>query len=48
MVDSAKFGKTKSVYFADLKSFHTVITNSDVPGVFRRWILDQGIELITA
>jgi DeoR family deoxyribose operon repressor len=48
VVDSAKFGKTKSVYFADLKSFHTVITNSDIPEDFRRWILDQGIELITA
>jgi DeoR family deoxyribose operon repressor len=47
VVDSAKFGKTKSVYFADLKSFHAVITNSDIPENFRRSIVDQGIELIT-
>lgn len=47
VVDSSKFGKTKSVYFADLKSFHAVVTNSDIPDNFRHSILDLGIELIT-
>ncbi len=47
VVDSAKFGKTKSTYFADLKSFHAVVTNSDLPEVYVRSIMDLGIELLT-
>lgn len=47
VVDSSKFGRTKSVYFADLKRFHTVITNADIPDAYRSAILDQGIELVT-
>lgn len=48
VVDSSKFGKTKSAYFADLSSFHAVITNADLPDIYRQAILDRGIELITA
>lgn len=47
VVDSSKFGRMKSVYFADLSSFHTVITNDDLPDEPRRIIQERGIELLT-
>jgi len=47
VVDSSKFGKTKSVYFAELSNFHTIITNADLPDIYKKAILEQGIELIT-
>lgn len=46
VVDSSKFGKTKSVYFAELSSFHTIITNADLPETYRQAIVEKGIELI--
>jgi len=47
VVDSSKFGKMKSVYFADLSSFHTIITNDDLPEEYRQAIQERGIELLT-
>ncbi len=46
VVDSSKFGRTKSAYFAELSSFHTIITNADLPEVYRQSIMEKGIELI--
>ena len=46
VVDSSKFGQTKSVYFADMPDFQTVITDSGVPEEYARTIRDLGIELI--
>jgi DeoR family deoxyribose operon repressor len=46
VVDSSKFGQTKSVYFADLSSFQTVITDTGIPDDYARFIRDLGVELI--
>ena len=47
VVDSSKFGQTKSVYFADMPDFQTVITDfTGVPEEYARTIRDLGIELI--
>lgn len=35
LADSSKFGKTRSVYFADLKDFNVVITDSGIPDEYR-------------
>ncbi len=46
VVDSSKFGQTKSVYFADLSSFQTVITDTGIPEDYARFIRDLGVELL--
>ncbi len=46
VVDSSKFGQTKSVYFADLSNFQTVITDTGIPEDYARLIRELGIELI--
>jgi DeoR family deoxyribose operon repressor len=46
VVDSSKFGQTKSVYFADMSSFQTVITDTGIPEDYARFIRDLGVELI--
>jgi DeoR family deoxyribose operon repressor len=46
VVDSSKFGQTKSVYFADMSSFQTVITDTGIPDDYARFIRDHGVELI--
>jgi DeoR family deoxyribose operon repressor len=46
LADSSKFGKTKSVYFAALTDFQTIITDSGIPDDYIRSIHDLGIELI--
>jgi DeoR family deoxyribose operon repressor len=46
VVDSSKFGLTKSIYFADMSSFQTVITDSGIPEDYARFIRDLGVELI--
>lgn len=46
LADSSKFGKTKSVYYADLPEYQTIITDSGIPADYVKWIRDQGIELL--
>jgi DeoR family deoxyribose operon repressor len=46
VVDSSKFGQTKSIYFADMSSFQTVITDTGIPEEYARFISDLGVELI--
>lgn len=46
VVDSSKFGKTKSVYFAELSDFQTVITDTGIPDTYIKLIRDLGIELV--
>ncbi len=47
VTDSTKFGKTKIAYFADLKDFDIIITDSEISGEYREIIHDLGIELVT-
>ncbi len=46
LVDSSKFGQTKSVYFAEISDFQTIITDSDLPERYATFIRERGIELI--
>jgi DeoR family deoxyribose operon repressor len=46
VVDSSKFGTTKSVYFAEIADFQTIITDSGIPEKYATFIRDRGIELI--
>ncbi len=46
VVDSSKFGQTKSVYFAELADFQTVITDGGIPDRYAAFIRERGIELI--
>ena len=46
VVDSSKFGRTKSVYFAEIADFQTIITDSGIPDKYAAFIRDKGIELI--
>ncbi len=48
VVDSSKFGKTRSVYFADLKDFNVVITDAEIPPEYVQRIGALGIELLIA
>ncbi len=47
VADSSKFGKTKSVYFADLKDFNIVITDSGIPDEYRALCESLQITLYT-
>jgi DeoR family deoxyribose operon repressor len=47
VVDSSKFGLTKSVYFAEIADFQTIITDSGIPEKYASFIRERGIELIT-
>lgn len=46
LVDSSKFGKTRSVYFADLGGFDTVITDEGIPEEYAEHLKMLGVELI--
>ncbi len=46
VVDSSKFGTIKSVYFAELGDFQTIITDGGIPEKYATFIRDRGIELI--
>ncbi len=46
LADSSKFDKIQSVYFADLKDFDTVITDTGLSEQWREHIISLGIELI--
>ncbi len=46
LADSSKFGKIRSAYFADLKDFDIIITDSEIPEEYVEPIKALGIELI--
>lgn len=46
LVDSTKFGRTRSVFFADLSEFDMVITDSGIPKQYSEKIQELGIKLI--
>lgn len=46
LVDSSKFDQVKSAYFADLKTFHTVVTDHGVSQRWREIIESSGCRLI--
>lgn len=46
VADSTKFGKTKSVYFAELSTFQTVITDSGISDNYINLMRELEIELI--
>ena len=46
VADSTKFGKTKVGYFAEMKEFDTVVTDSGLSDEYRDYITTLGIELI--
>jgi DeoR family deoxyribose operon repressor len=45
LVDSSKFNKIQSLYFADLKNFDIIITDRDIPDEIAREIRGWDIEL---
>ena len=45
LVDSSKFGKVQTNYFAALEDFSTIITDMGIPGEYERIIRDYGTEL---
>lgn len=46
VVDSSKFGKTKSVYFAALSDFQIIITDNGIPDDYANFIRELGVELL--
>jgi DeoR family deoxyribose operon repressor len=46
VADSSKFGKTRVAYFAQLREFNIIITDSEIPEGYRNLITGMGIELI--
>lgn len=46
LVDSTKFDKTKIAYFADMKDFDMIITDSEISEHYMDIIRNQGIELV--
>ena len=48
LVDSSKFERIQTGYFADLKDFDIVVTDSGIPPEYADLINDLGIELIIA
>lgn len=48
VVDSSKFGKTRSVYFADISNFDIVVTDSNISEQYAEIIRSSGAKLIIA
>ena len=46
VMDSTKFGKAKAAYFADMKDFDMIITDSELSEKYRQIIREAGIELL--
>ncbi len=46
LADSSKFGKIRSAYFADLKDFNTIVTDTGIDAEYADAITSMGIELI--
>lgn len=47
LVDSTKFGKVTAAYFADLREFDIVITDSGIPEKYLRVLKDAGVRVYT-
>ncbi len=47
LIDSSKFGKVQTNYFASLEDFSAIITDTGIPEEYERIIRDYGIELFT-
>lgn len=45
LVDSSKFGQISSTYFADINEFDTIITDSQIPAEYERFIRESGATL---
>ena len=45
LADSSKFQKVESTYFADLKDFDILITDTGIPEEYRNYCANEGIEL---
>ncbi|MEW5814533.1 MAG: DeoR/GlpR family DNA-binding transcription regulator [Spirochaetota bacterium] len=45
LVDSSKFGRVRATYFADLKDFDVIITDTGIPDEYMRVIQDLGIAI---
>ncbi len=45
LADSTKFGRVRQAYFAELKDFHTIITDKYLPDEFAELIRNMGIML---
>ena len=48
LVDSSKFGRIKTVFFAQLSDADVIVTDSGIPEVWKEIITSKGIELIIA
>jgi DeoR family deoxyribose operon repressor len=46
LVDSSKFGKVYSAYYAELKDFTTVITDDGISQEYQKLIADLGLKLL--
>ncbi len=46
LVDSSKFGKVSSAYYAELKDFTMVITDAGAPEDYQKLISDLGLKLL--
>jgi DeoR family deoxyribose operon repressor len=46
LIDSTKFGRVSTCPFASIDNFTTVITDSDIPDVYRQYIKRSGVDLI--
>jgi DeoR family deoxyribose operon repressor len=46
LVDSSKFGKVYSAYYAELKDFTTVITDAGIPEAYQNLVKELGLKLL--
>jgi len=46
LIDSSKFNKVTSAYFAELNDFDTIITDKDIDAKWEKCIIDKGVKLI--
>ena len=47
VVDSSKFGRVRSAYFADTGDFDAILTDAGVDAALRRQVEDAGVRVIT-
>lgn len=48
MVDSSKFGKVCTSHIGEISDFDLVITDDGIPGEYRQFIAEAGVDLIVA
>lgn len=46
LVDSSKFGKVCTSHLGEVSDFNVIITDSNIPDEYRRFIQNEGVELI--